>query len=62
MAKRQSFADKSSKVSHSQTCPVCNQTIQFVKHMKGIKGDRGQWKMRPVTVGVCKCNEAEVYG
>jgi len=62
MAKKQSFADKSSKKAHAMTCPVCNETIQFIKHVKATKGDNGAWKFRALNVGVCKCNNAEVYG
>lgn len=61
MAKKQSFADKANKRSHTMTCPVCNETIQFVKCMKSVKGNNGGWRMRAQSVGVCKCNEAEIY-
>jgi len=62
MAKKQSFADKSSKVAHSVTCPVCSETKQFIKHVKAVKTDAGAWKFRAQNVGVCKCNHSEVYG
>ena len=62
MAKRQSFADKSSKVVHSMTCPVCAEPRQFIKHVKAVKSDAGGWRFRTQNVGVCKCNHAEVYG
>jgi len=62
MAKKQSFADKSSKKAHTMTCPVCSETIQYIKHVKAVKGDNGAWKFRALDVGVCKCNNAEVYG
>ncbi|MDF1544662.1 MAG: hypothetical protein P1R58_06120 [bacterium] len=62
MAKKQSFADKSSKRAHSMTCPVCQETFQFVKFTKSIKTDAGAWKFRTQNVGVCKCNHGEVYG
>ena len=52
MAKKQSFADKSSK----------KEAIQFVKYVKSIKTEAGAWKFRTMNVGVCKCNHAEVYG
>lgn len=61
MAKKQSFSDKANKRAHTMTCPVCQETIQFVKFMKAVKADNGAWKMRPQNVGVCKCNQAEVY-
>ncbi len=62
MAKKQSFADKSSKKAHSMTCPVCEESIQYVKYVKSIKTEAGAWKFRTMNVGVCKCNQAEVYG
>lgn len=60
MAKRQSFADKASKKSHQTICPVCDTPLQYVKHVKAEKNGGG-WKFRAVNVGVCKCNEKEVY-
>ena len=62
MAKKQSFADKSSKKSHAMTCPACLEALQYIKHVKAIKTDAGAWKFRAVNVGVCKCNNAEIYG
>ena len=62
MAKKQSFADKSSKKAHAMICPVCQETFQFVKFVKSTKTDAGAWKFRAQNVGVCKCNQAEVYG
>ena len=60
MAKKQSFADKANKKIHTMTCPVCNETIQYVKCMKAVKGDNGAWKMRAMNVGICKCNQNEI--
>ncbi|HOD66236.1 MAG TPA: hypothetical protein PLR32_07725 [candidate division Zixibacteria bacterium] len=60
MAKRQSFADKASKKSHQVICPVCESPVQYVKHVKAEKNGAG-WKFRAVSVGVCKCNEKEIY-
>lgn len=62
MAKRQSFADKASKKVHTKTCPVCESPVQFIKHVKAVKNGGDGWKFRAVNVGVCKCNEKEVYG
>lgn len=62
MAKRQSFADKSKKKAHAMTCPVCSESIKHIKHVKAVKSDAGSWKLRAVNIGVCKCNQAEVYG
>ncbi len=60
MAKKQTFGDKSSKKSYDVVCPACDQTKQYVKHVKAVKTDTG-WKFRSLNVGVCKCNEKEIY-
>jgi hypothetical protein len=62
VAKRQSFADKSSKKSHAVICPVCGETIQYIRHVKAEKADHGGWKYRHQNLGVCKCNTKEIYG
>ena len=61
MAKRQTFADKLTKKAHTVICPVCEGTVQFIKHVKAVKTDSGGWKYRSTNVGVCKCNEKEIY-
>ena len=61
MAKRQSFADKAAKKKHSDHCPVCGGEITHIKLMKAINRN-GAWRFVNKPVGVCKCNEAEVYG
>ena len=61
MAKKQSFADKSKKKAHTMTCPVCSEIRHFIKHVKAVKAESGAWKFRAVYVGVCKCNQAEIY-
>ena len=60
MAKKQSFADKASKKAHGNICPVCDTVLQYIKHVKGEKSETG-WRYRTVNVGVCKCNEKEIY-
>ena len=62
MAKKQSFADKASKVKHTVTCPVCGGTVQSVLYVRSAKADSGAWKFRQKVVQVCKCNQAEIYG
>jgi len=61
VAKVMSFADKANKKAHQRFCPVCSETIQFVKLCRAVKGDNGAWKMRNQNVGVCKCNHDEIY-
>ena len=62
MAKKQSFADKASKVKHSVTCPVCGGAVQSVLYVRSDKSAAGAWKFRQKVVQVCKCNQAEIYG
>lgn len=61
MAKKQTFLDKTNKLDVSKHCPVCDSTIQRIQHVKAVKGDRGAWKFRTLNVGVCQCNEKEIY-
>ncbi len=61
MAKRQSFADKLAKKAQVSICPVCNGEITHIKLMKAVKRN-GNWRFTTRQVGVCKCNEAEIYG
>ena len=62
MAKKQSFADKASKVKHAVICPVCGGAVQAVLYVRSAKADSGAWKFRQKVVQVCKCNHAEIYG
>jgi hypothetical protein len=62
LAKKQSFADKASKVKHSVNCPVCGSAIQSVLYVRSDKSAAGAWKFRQKIVQVCKCNHAEIYG
>jgi formate dehydrogenase maturation protein FdhE len=61
MAKKQSFSDKASKKKHVEMCPVCNEAKTRVKWIRAVKSDTGV-RYRTNTLGVCKCNQAEVYG
>lgn len=62
MAKKQSFADKASKKAFTMTCPVCKETIHYIRHVKAVKTEDGAWKFNARNTGVCKCNQQEVYG
>lgn len=62
MAKKQSFADKSSKRAHTDSCPVCNEALQYIRHVKAVKTESGDWKYQQRNLGVCKCNQKAVYG
>jgi len=62
MAKKMSFMDKATKRAQTTVCPVCSEPVQFIKLVRAVKGENGGWKMRPVNVGVCKCNSKDIYG
>jgi hypothetical protein len=62
MAKRQSFADKASKKVHTTVCQVCDSQVEWVRlidptYSSGSKS----WRFKDKQVGVCKCNEKEIY-
>ena len=61
MAKKQSFMDKAQKKKFATFCPICHAELQRIKHVKAEKAENGAWKFRTTNVGVCKCNEKEVY-
>ncbi len=61
MARKQSFADKIAKKKHVDICPVCGGEITHIKLMKAVNKN-GNWRFTNKPVGVCKCNEAEIYG
>ena len=61
MAKKQTFLDKTQKKEGTNYCPICKSNIQRIKHVKAVKGENGAWKFRTQNIGVCKCNEKEIY-
>jgi len=61
MAKKQSFLDKSQKKAFAIFCPVCSGEVHRIKHVKAEKSPTGAWKFRTQNIGVCKCNEKEIY-
>lgn len=61
MAKKQTFTDKLSKKTDHSHCPVCDAERKFVKHVRAVKSDQGNWKYLSRNVSVCKCNEKEIY-
>ena len=62
MGKKKTFLDKTMMKDMAATCPVCSKDIQYVRHVKAVRADNGAWRYRTVNVGVCKCNEKEIYG
>jgi len=61
--KDRSFAAKMAKGVQKtvKTCPKCGEVIQMVKVVSSDKSEQGAWKFKENIVGVCKCNEKEVY-
>jgi hypothetical protein len=62
MAKRQSFADKASKVKHSKNCPVCNTPVAPTLFLIADKTEKGTYKYKKNMIDICKCNHKEYYG
>jgi len=63
MAKKQDFLSKTLKSNkHGKVCPVCESQIIFVKVVKTEKSPKTDaWRFNQNNIGVCKCNEKEVY-
>jgi hypothetical protein len=65
MAKDKTFGAKvaKSKATASKICPVCKEavnTVQFVQSVKNV--ETGGYRFPEKYIGVCKCNEKEIYG
>jgi hypothetical protein len=56
------FADKVKKEAHVVHCPKCGAAIERVLVVNSVKSSSGAWKFKQKNVGVCKCNQDEVYG
>ncbi len=63
MAKKQTFADKlKKKQASAKTCPVCNEPIEYVLMVKSVEREDGKgYKFNQDHIGICKCNEKEVF-
>jgi hypothetical protein len=62
MAKKMSFEDKAKKQKKTSTCKVCGSSIQYLRLVKSVKNPvTDSWRFSDRNVGVCKCNQAEVY-
>jgi hypothetical protein len=62
MAKRQSFADKASKVKTVKVCPICNGVVTPTLLVKAQKNGGGSLNYKQSRVGICKCNQKELLG
>lgn len=56
-----SFADKVRKEKHVVYCPKCGGAIQPIHLVTSVRSESGSWRFRERNVGVCKCNQAEIY-
>lgn len=62
MAKRQSFADKTKKRANAKICPVCDEQIESVLMVRSVeRPDHKGYKFKHEQVGLCKCNEKEIF-
>lgn len=62
MAKKQSFAHKSSKVKLVKICPVCNEIITPTLLVRPKKSSNGADVYKKRHIGICKCNQKELLG
>lgn len=63
MAKKQDFMSKTQKSDkHGNICSVCNTPISFIKLVNTEKSEKtDSWRFNQKHIGVCQCNEKEVY-
>lgn len=64
MAKDKTFGAKvaKSQAIASKVCPVCKDAVNTVHMVRSIKNEEtGSWRFAEKYIGVCKCNEKEVY-
>jgi len=65
VAKAKTFADKVAKSSQDlrRHCPKCGEIITTVKLITSERSTKtGVWHFNQKFVGVCKCNEKEIFG
>jgi hypothetical protein len=63
MAKKQDFASKTLKMErHGTSCPVCGEFYSHVVAVDLVPSKKeGAHRFSERNIGVCKCNEKEVY-
>jgi hypothetical protein len=62
MAKDQSFAAKWARADAANNkCTVCGETYNMVKLVDTEDGAKSSVRFKENIVGVCKCNEKEIY-
>lgn len=61
--KPSSFADKMKKEKKVVYCKKCGGAIQPLVYVKSEWSDHtNSWKFKERAIGVCKCNQKEIYG
>ncbi|MGD9898842.1 MAG: hypothetical protein AB7T22_06900 [Calditrichaceae bacterium] len=64
MAKKQDFVSKTLKMArHGKSCPVCGEFYSHALTVKVVPSKKeGAYRFQEQNIGVCKCNEKEIYG
>ena len=61
--KDRTFGAKMAKGAKAgNVCPQCGETLSILKVVGAEKSDIDSYKFKENIVGVCKCNEKEIYG
>jgi len=64
MAKDKSFGAKvaKSQAKANKVCPVCKSAVDTIHLIRSVKNEAtGSYRFTEKHVGVCKCNEKEIY-
>lgn len=62
--KDRSFAAKVAKGAQEKSgkhCPECGELFNIVQVVSSVKSEMDTWRFKEKYVGVCKCNQKEVY-
>lgn len=62
--KDKSFVSKlgGNKKGSAITCQTCGEQFNLLQLIESEKSNSGTWKFKERFVGVCKCNQKEIYG
>ncbi|MBD3290465.1 hypothetical protein GF337_16795 [candidate division KSB1 bacterium] len=62
--KDKSFAAKLgvNREDERKHCAKCGEMLSFIQVVDSERGNNDAWKFKERYVGVCKCNQKEVYG
>jgi len=64
MAKKQDFMSKTMKqAKHGKSCPVCGEIYTYTRSVVlSADQDDNSHRFSEQNIGVCKCNQKEIYG